>query len=114
MQLQRHEKVFGAASMLAPAYIDNYSHQVAQLFGRDFANQLASLPINSWSKPVSSAVGSHFVRVTAYQPPTTPSLNSIKAQVTQRWLDSQKQHRTQQVNQQLLAKYQIDVVANDG
>ncbi len=76
----------------APGYSDRFPYQrnfvrqylrpVAQVFGPDFAAQLATLqPSDNWQGPLSSTFGLHLVLFTDRSEARTPDFEEVRAQV---------------------------------
>ncbi len=54
-------------------------------FGSGFASAASKLPIGSWSGPVQSGFGQHFVRVVQREDPMIPALEEIRDEVEREW-----------------------------
>lgn len=78
-------------------------------FGRGFAKQLMSLPLNKWHGPIRSSYGLHLVRVTRRQKGYDPPLNKVRAAVEQRWRSAKRETYQQAEYQRLREKYDVVV-----
>ncbi|MCZ6640316.1 MAG: peptidyl-prolyl cis-trans isomerase [Gammaproteobacteria bacterium] len=61
-----------------PAAIDG-------VFGPGFFEQLVKLPPGTWAGPVTSAYGTHLIRVLEYLPAQTPKLGDVRDAVVDDW-----------------------------
>lgn len=73
---------------LPEAIKDANARQIDATFGKGFFEQLADLPIGTWSGPVRSGFGYHLVRVSELVPPSLPPLSSIRDKVLFGWQQS--------------------------
>ncbi len=55
--------------------------EVSAIFGRQFADALSDLELQSWQGPVESSYGLHLVFVDAHVPARVPVLEAIRARV---------------------------------
>lgn len=62
-------------------------------FGKSFTDSLRDAPTGEWSGPFSSPYGWHLVWVEQRTPAETPSLDVVRGQVRERWLDTQRRLR---------------------
>ena len=65
--------------------------QVANLFGKDFAENLIGLEPNIWQGPVSSSYGLHLVLIKEWKQSEIPKLNQIRDEVEKDYLEKQQQ-----------------------
>lgn len=104
-------KKLGRASML-PARVENASQDdVARDFGAAFAATLMRLPTAKWSGPVSSAFGTHLVRVTARVPAVLPPLNEVRPQVAREWENARRTSSRDDNYQKLRRDYDVVIEA---
>lgn len=54
---------------------------VQRIFGADFAEAVMDLPEGAWSEPITSAYGSHLVRVASRSVPPAPTLERVREAV---------------------------------
>lgn len=67
------------------------SSSVDGVFGTGFFDLLWDFTPGEWSGPVTSAYGSHLVRLLDKIPPRTPSLDEIRDVVTKNWRENKAQ-----------------------
>lgn len=85
--------------------------QLRREFGAAFADAALNLPAATWSAPIASGFGLHFVRVThrsAFQP---APLSEVRAQVLTDYQLDQHARLTQQAIDRLRQKYRIEYEA---
>lgn len=75
-----------------PAYVEPtlplLTHQdVGRRFGFAFAKELDTLPVETWSGPISSRYGYHLVYVHEREPAHVPPLDEIRVEVQKRFLE---------------------------
>ena len=73
---------FRGDPIMLPAALDAApSFEVARLFGPDFSEVLASLPLGTWQGPVSSGYGVHLVQLSARVDGFSPKLAEVRPAV---------------------------------
>lgn len=77
-----------------------------RLFGVNFPEQLAGLPLQQWQGPLYSALGLHLVRITAREQPV-PDLAAVRPQALRDYLVEQRRAQTQLALHQLKARYGV-------
>lgn len=65
--------------------------RIARDYGEDFAAALAKLPAGTWSGPVKSGYGVHFVRVTDRKDGAVPALAEVREAVEREWRNDRRQ-----------------------
>jgi PPIC-type PPIASE domain len=100
-------KNLGKQSMLPQRQEQASLDQVARDFGKAFAEQLMSAPLNQWSGPVISGVGTHLVRVTERLPANLPPLEAVRTQVAREWENEQRERSRTENYRQLHSRYQV-------
>lgn len=94
----------------APPYLRAQSRaDVARRFGAEFAHRLADSPVGEWSGPIASPYGWHVVWVERRIASETPSLDAVRGQVTERWLDEQRALRLRNTLRSLREVYPLQV-----
>jgi hypothetical protein len=83
--------------------------EVVRHFGKNFAEQLATLPVGRWSGPVKSTYGLHLVLVRERVAAQTPPLKDVRNGVVTAWREEQRQDLNAKFRQQLRAKYAVTV-----
>jgi hypothetical protein len=82
---------------------------VARLFGREFAKELAQLPVGRWSGPVKSGYGLHLVLVRQRTPGRAPALGEVRDAVVREWQAAQRQEFSANLRRQRRSQYAVTV-----
>jgi hypothetical protein len=98
----------GDATML-PAQLNGDATEVIRAFGGDFETALRDLPLGSWQGPVRSGFGLHLVQLTEREPPRTPGLDEVRAEVERDFMHRRTQDASEAFYQRLLANYRVRV-----
>jgi len=89
---------------------DNQSdHQLARLFGGDFAQALASVETGSWRGPIASGYGLHLVYLTDRTEPRLPPLAEIRDTVRYELLAARRREANQAFYKTLRDRYTVVV-----
>jgi len=83
--------------------------QVANLFGKDFAENLIGLEQNIWQGPVSSSYGLHLVLIKEWKQSEIPKLNQIRDEVEKDYLEKQQQKINDENYKRLLESYTVTI-----
>jgi len=76
-------------STLLPAVVERMSgSESKRMFGQEFTDSLASLPIDRWQGPLRSTFGVHLVKLSAVEPASRATLDQVRAQVERDFLQS--------------------------
>lgn len=103
----KNPAALGRPTML-PRRVDSQGiDMVERDFGGEFATALAALPIGAWSGPVTSGLGVHLVRVTAWTAPTSPSLAEIRPEVQREWENERRHSALDASYQRMRAHYDV-------
>jgi hypothetical protein len=95
--------------LLEPRYENLPQHELARLFGTEFAEALVKQPVGKWFGPIASGYGVHLVRVEALEPGGTPALAEVRPQVEREWVNAKRQELSKAFYEKLRAKYAIKV-----
>ncbi|RLT99995.1 MAG: peptidyl-prolyl cis-trans isomerase [Ketobacter sp.] len=106
-RLQKGEQVTGSRSLIPQTFELATDFEIDRVFGHGFAASLAKQPLDQWSDPLVSGLGTHFVRINTYQPATTPPLMSVEKEVLREWRNTRNQKMKAELLEQLKAKYNI-------
>lgn len=101
--------VLGDATLLPAAMADASPRDIANTFGPDFANAVASAPPGAWSGPSRSAYGLHLLRVTETQPGRLPPLDAIRRAVAREWANERRQEAEARFYEALRTRYSIEI-----
>jgi hypothetical protein len=99
----------GDPFMLQRYYPERSEPEVAKLFGREFARELAGLSVGQWHGPVLSGYGVHLVYVHHREEARNPELAAVRDRVAQDWLDERREELNQEFYAGLLARYTVIV-----
>ncbi|QDP02414.1 peptidyl-prolyl cis-trans isomerase [Thalassotalea sp. PS06] len=108
-RIEQGEAPQGDPILLPSDYQDAPIDFIGKEFGLYFADQLKQLPIDTWSGPVTSSYGQHFVKIQQRQPQTAIPLSQIKRKVTLDWQYQQAQVFKKAYEQTMLQQYEIEV-----
>lgn len=82
---------------------------IANSFGRQFAERIAKLEHGRWQGPVASSYGLHFVLITDYTPGKLPPLDAIRQAVRREWMNARRLEAEASLYRTLRERYQIVV-----
>jgi parvulin-like peptidyl-prolyl isomerase len=99
----------GDPFMLPREFAVREPKEIADLFGKDFADALPDLPAGQWTGPISSAYGQHAVMIVAREPAHTPPLDEISDKVSADFVEAQRQRANEELYQNVLAQYVVVV-----
>lgn len=101
---------YGDPFMLQRRYADLPDREIVRLFGGAFLASLTALPpdeIAVWQGPVSSALGTHLVRITSRSEARMPTLDEVREAVLQDWTESEQRRRTAEEINAIVDRYEI-------
>ena len=96
--------------MLQRRYADLPEREVVRLFGGQFASKIGAIPSSkdgTWQGPVTSALGTHLVRITRRAEARMPPLDEIRPAVLQDWTETEQRRRTAEEMSAIVEKYDI-------
>ncbi|OUS31346.1 hypothetical protein A9Q98_02775 [Thalassotalea sp. 42_200_T64] len=94
---------------LLPNRMNNqFSIQIDRLFGDGFSDKLKEYPLSTWSGPVSSSQGQHFVFIEQRQLSANKPFESSKKNVLKDWQYQNLQQAKASFEQQLQQSYRIE------
>lgn len=82
---------------------------LANTFGEAFANAVFTVPLNVWQGPIQSNRGLHLLFVSEELAPQQPTLNNIRQQVKQAYMDDQHRQQNLAAINQLKQQYKINI-----
>jgi len=104
------EAVRRGDAFAAPAHLRSQSPaDLARRFGPGFAEALAEAPVGAWSGPVATPYGAHLVWIEARTPSDAPSLDVLRGQLRERWLEEERARRLAETLQALRARHPLHV-----
>ncbi len=83
--------------------------EVSRIFGGEFAEELAAVPLHRWSGPVLSGFGLHIVRVSARSAESLPTLDEVRSSVEREWLAARRAEANRRFFESLRANYAVEV-----
>lgn len=81
--------------------------KVDREFGANFAAKLSELEAQTWSEPLNSGLGVHFIKVTKLEAGTVSKLADVREQVKREWLYDEKLERRRSFNEKFLEQYDV-------
>ena len=102
----------GDPFILQKSYANRSSREVADLFGREFADQLAALDAtlpDAWQGPIASAYGWHLVRLNQKSAARDPLLAEVQDAVRRDYLQQRRRDANESFYQALRARYHIQL-----
>ena len=103
------DDVAGDTTLLPYRMADVSANQVARVFGEEFADALADLPVGRWSGPVSSAYGLHLVYLEYSEPGREPALDEVRAAVERDLMNDRSKQANEAYYELLREKYNVRV-----
>ena len=106
----------GDPFMLQRLYAELPHREIVRLFGSDFADELLALgaPSDVWQGPVSSALGTHLVRITKRTEAYMPTLAQIRPAVVQAWQEESQRQRTADEIANIVSQYEVVIESASG
>ncbi len=83
--------------------------EIDRTFGRGFGAEIAVLPLDTWSEPLRSGYGLHFVRVSERIDGRQPSLEEVREEVERDWRVDKQKSTTEAFYSALRDRYTITV-----
>lgn len=101
----------GNPFMLQRSYSDITRPELMHVFGTDFAAQMDALESESsqWQGPITSALGTHLVRINVRQASYLPEFSDIRNAVEQAWRDQAQRQETARRVQSIVDKYDVEI-----
>jgi hypothetical protein len=99
----------GDAFMPGFQFDDLPSSGVAQIFGESFATWMAASGSGAWEGPVTSAYGTHLVRVSERVEAREPPFEQIRETALREWLHARKAAANDALYEKLRSRYVVKV-----
>ncbi len=105
------EAPIGDPFILQRSYADRSARELADLFGRGFADGLGALTVatDRWQGPVQSAYGWHLVRLSSRSEPRQPPLEEVSDAVRRDYLQERRRRANDDFYQALRGRYEIQL-----
>ena len=97
----------GDAFMFGQTHKQLTESDVSRLFGKDFANTIFSLPIDSWQGPVQSGYGLHLLHIKSKTASSQSELAMVHDKVRKEWMNQQRQKIDKAFYNSLRRQYEI-------
>ncbi len=97
----------GDSLMLPGSFESTRERDIANSFGRIFAQQLVNLDTDQWLGPVESGFGLHLVFISERAEAFVPAFESIRGQVEMEWREAKKQEVDAAFYEGLRARYSV-------
>ena len=108
--LERGSAADPGDATLLPASLDTASAtEVARVFGQEFADALAALPVGGWQGPILSGYGVHLVEIRAREPGRMPVLAEVRAAVERDLLRNRADVSAEAYYQSLRQRYSVRI-----
>jgi hypothetical protein len=87
------------------AFADATLMELTRAFGPEFAQGIDDVALGQWKGPLKSSYGLHLVFVTHRVAGAAPELDTVREQVEQDWLQSERARRNREALAKLRARY---------
>ena len=84
-------------------------HEIAKLFGPEFARAVLALPPGNWSGPIRSSYGFHLVRVRDRRPEVLPPLSEVRDEIRHALLTARGERELRRALDELRPRYRVTV-----
>jgi hypothetical protein len=99
----------GDPFMFGSGFDHQSDHQLARMFGSDFARALENVEAGSWQGPIPSAYGLHLVNIRQRTDARLPALSEVRDSVLYEVLAEKRQQANQAFYKALRERYQVIV-----
>jgi hypothetical protein len=99
----------GDATLLPQALVKARASEVTRVFGKEFADALKALPVNTWQGPLRSGFGVHLVRLSAIEAGRRSTLDEVRAEVERDLLHARTAQSNAAHYEKLRARYTVRV-----
>jgi len=103
------EGVEGDKSLVPKHFNAASRFTIDKTFGQGFSAALDGLEVDKWSKPISSGIGIHFIRLTELKKGYIPTISSIREQVVRDWRYQNRIDIKENMTEELMQQFQIIV-----
>jgi hypothetical protein len=99
----------GDVTMLPDALDAATASEVARVFGQEFAEAIAALPVGGWQGPIVSGYGVHLVEINAREPGRIPTLAEVRVAVERDLLRARAEQSGEAFYQSLRQRYSVRI-----
>jgi parvulin-like peptidyl-prolyl isomerase len=101
--------LIGDATLL-PARLDGVTQrEVANTFGRGFAEDIENANTDRWSGPYKSSYGLHLVRITKREAGGLPAMAEIRPILERKWYAERRKEANERFYRTLRARYDVEI-----
>ena len=95
---------------MLPIKYNNVTYkELSRKFGKSFSQKVATLKIDTWSEPIKSGYGLHFVYIAKKLEGELPTVDSIKNILTNKYMQHKQEESNQAFYKMLRDNYTIEV-----
>ncbi|WP_181164480.1 peptidyl-prolyl cis-trans isomerase [Amaricoccus solimangrovi] len=98
-----------ASTMLPPLVEAMATPAVERVFGAGFGGEVAALPLDHWSGPVTSGYGRHLVRLESRRAGAPPPLAKVRDRVLADWRAAKAREMRESYLRSLLGRYTLEL-----
>jgi len=102
-------RTLGDPFLLHRTYAERTYEEIAQLFGRNFAEALPDLELDTWQGPIESAYGAHAVRLEARQPQRDRPFQDALADVRRDLQAKRRREANESYYAELRQRYRVEI-----
>lgn len=99
----------GDAFIEKRSYSDMNQGEVTRIFGREFAERLFAVSPKAWQGPLSSALGTHLVRVVSIAPAVPAQFEAEREAIRAGYLDEKRREANSEAVNKVLARYEVSI-----
>jgi hypothetical protein len=104
----------GDASLLPASLEETAASELARVFGPEFAQAVARLPVGGWHGPLASTFGVHLVELRSLDPARLPALDEVRAELERDLLRARSEEAAEAFYQSLRERYRVRVETGTG
>ncbi len=106
-KLRSGQTVEGDSTLIPDSFENESSRAIDGILGTGFSQQLESLALNQWSKPLRSGMGVHLVMLESSKVGVLPPLSEIRHLVVREWANDKRLEVRKRFNERLLEDYEV-------
>ncbi|QEL21960.1 peptidyl-prolyl cis-trans isomerase [Bosea sp. F3-2] len=99
----------GDPTILPPELPSTRKSSIGQIFGRAFAEAVATTPSGAWVGPLKSSYGLHVVQVDESKPGRPPTLAEVRDNVAQEWANERRRQAEEAQLAERLKRYRVRI-----
>jgi len=102
----------GDATLLPGSVPSASASDVARIFGSEFADAIADLPVGEWQVPLESVYGLHLVKLDGKTPGREPTLAEVRNAVERDWSAAQSEKLNEAFYRAVRERYTVRMAAD--